>query len=129
MPIKQLLTGTPRAHCHKLIRATAIEMAGAVYEEVMKDNGQYAYWKSICPELTPDLAEGMFIEHMWPHLIGQARTTLAKMLDPACGANLTDKDRTDIHEALVKDASLRRGRTRQGSLATPPRIINGQLVN
>lgn len=129
MPIKQPLTGTPRAHCHKLIRATAIEMAGAVYEEVMKDNGRYAYWKSICPELTPALAEGMFIEYLWPHLIGQARATLATMLNPSSGANLTDRDRADIHEALVKDASLQRGRTRQGTLATPPRFVNGQVVH
>lgn len=109
-------------HCHKLICATAIEMAGALYDEVMKDNSIYAHWKAICPELTPTMTEILFIEQMWPHLIGQARATLARMLT----MEYADDLKMQIHDALCKDATLKRGRTPKGALT--PKIEGGRVV-
>lgn len=108
-------------HCHKLIRATAIEMAGELYDQVMKDNKIYEYWKTICPDLTPTLSEILFIEKMWPHLIGQARATLAKMLT----TNISEDLKQTVYDALCKDATLKRGRTRQGDVNTAPTLLPG----
>ena len=95
-------------HCHKMIRATAIEMAGALYDEVMKDNKLWAHWKAICPELTPTLCEIKFIELLWPKLIPEARATLARLLTTGLSEDL----KTSIADALIVDNTLMRGRER-----------------
>src|ERR1700722_12581452 len=96
-------------HCHVLLRATAIEMAGALYDEMMKDNTIYAGWKAACPELDPMMAEAKFIELLWPLLVrnGAARATLARTLT----SNTIDYEtKMEIHSALVLDNTLVRGR-------------------
>ncbi len=96
-------------HVHKLIRATAIEMAATLYQDVMKDNNLYAQWKSVCPDLTPTMCEAMFLELIWPKLIRQARATLASMLGPG-NANVSEKMKESIYDALVADNGLVVGR-------------------
>lgn len=96
-------------HCHKLVMATAIEMAGEVYELVMVDNDKWAYWKSMCPDLTREAARDNFVELLWPKLIEEARATLAKMLAAPIHENL----KATIYEALLLDAALQRGRPRR----------------
>lgn len=96
-------------HCHKLVRATAIEMAGELYDDVMRDNTIYEMWKKACPELSPTIAEITFIELMWPLLVrnGMARATLARALTSNA---LSEEAKTVIYDALVADATLSRGR-------------------
>lgn len=97
----------PDQHCHPLIRATAIEMAGDLYDLMMKNNGQWEEWKKINPELsTLAQYEIRFLELKWPELIEDARTTLARMLKTNCGEEL----KSAIHDALVKDNALRMAR-------------------
>jgi hypothetical protein len=98
-------------HVHKLIRATAIEMAAEVYQQVMKDNRIYAQWKKVCPELTPTTCEIAFLELLWPKLVPQARATLAQMLGPG-NANVSEKQKEQIYDALVADNALTVGRNR-----------------
>jgi hypothetical protein len=96
-------------HVHKLVRKVAIEMAGEMYEDVMKqDNKLYEEWKRQCPDLTPERLEAMWIELAWPRLVqnGSVRATLARLLTTTLDPEL----KSEIYDALVKDASLRRGR-------------------
>lgn len=95
-------------HVHKLIRATAIDMAADLYQDVMKDNKIYAQWKSVCPELTPTLCEAMFLELLWPKLIPKARATLASML----GGNYPETWKQEVYQALIDDNGLMVGRNR-----------------
>ena len=100
-------------HRHTLIRSTAIEMAAELYADAMRDNTIYEAWKSAWPEcegeFDPVKAEIMYIEMMWPLLVrnGSARATLARSLN---SSTLTHDQKMTIHEALVLDAGLRRGR-------------------
>ena len=95
------------AHVHKLIKKTAEEMAESVYEDIMRDNTVYANWKKICPDLTPKLARKEFVRLLWPKLVKDARATLASML----GGNYSEHLKKEIHEALIMDHSLQRGKS------------------
>ncbi len=101
-------------HCHKMIRAIAVEMAAEVYAAVMRgDNELYNQYKSICPDLTPVLLEIEMIELLWPKLIPQARATMAHMLT----TNISEDLKELISDALIADATLRR--VTSGRKATP----------
>lgn len=107
------MTGTPKVgkgpdqHCHPLLRATAIEMAGDLYDLMMKNNVQYAEWKRMHPDLkSAGELEIRFLELKWPELIEDARTTLAGML----AGNASEELKIQIHDALVKDNPLRLAR-------------------
>ena len=91
---------------HKLLVKTAQDMAHELYDCVMQDDSLYAYWKSQCDELTPKIAEKLFVQLMYPKLIEAARTTLAGMLANPMLTHLHE----DIYDALVKDNALRPGR-------------------
>ena len=97
----------PDQHCHPLLRATAIEMAGELYDLLMKNNEQFGEWKKLHPELK-SLAELeiRFLELKWPELLEDARATLAQML----AGNLSEELKSTIHDALVKDNPLRMAR-------------------
>lgn len=94
---------TPTVVCHKMVRAIAIEMAGALYDDVMKDNEIYKGWKLVCPDLTPTVTEALFIEMLWPKLVPQARATMARML----GTNLSEDLKQPIYRAILDDNMLR----------------------
>lgn len=96
----------PGQHCHALIRATAIEMAGELYDLMMKNNQQYAEWKRMHPDLSLVQLEIRFIELKWPELIEDARATLAQML----GMPGNEELKETIFDALCKDEPLRRAR-------------------
>ena len=95
----------PDQHCHPLLRATAIEMAGDLYDLMMKNNQQWAEWQRLHPELEGNLAqlEIRFLELKWPELLEDARATLAGML----AGNASEDLKATIHDALVKDNPLR----------------------
>lgn len=106
----------PDQHCHPMIRATAIEMAGELYDLMMKNNVQWEQWKKLNPECK-SLAEYeiRFLELKWPELVEDARTTLAGIL----GTNAPEDLKLSIHDALVKDQGLRMARMsrRQSQIA------------
>jgi hypothetical protein len=111
----------PESHCHPLLRATAIEMAGELYDLMMKNNEQWSEWKNMHPEFGGNLAqlEIRFLELKWPELIEDARATLAGML----ATNISEDLKQQIFDALVKDQGLRMARIsrRQAELANRDR--------
>lgn len=111
----------PGQHCHELIRATAIEMAGELYDLMMQNNEQWAEWQAMHPMLSKVELEIRFIELKWPELIEDARATLAQMLGGNIGEDLKER----IFDALVKDEPLRRAR--QAWAATNPSVTQGRI--
>lgn len=113
----------PDQHCHPMLRATAIEMAGELFDLMMKNNQQWEEWKRINPELsTLAQYEIRFLELKWPELIEDARATLARML----ATNIPEDLKLSIHDALVKDQGLRMARMsrRQAEIANRNRTIH-----
>lgn len=86
-------------HCHVMIRDTAREMAGALYEACASGNND---WYKANPD------QAAFIARTWPRLVAQARATLAGLLARPIDEALKEQ----IHDALIKDATLMRGRVR-----------------
>ena len=85
------------AHAHKLVAKTAQEMAHEVYEKnAGRSNDFYAKY--------PD--RDAYVKECWPLYLDAARATLAQLLT----TNMEDNLKDQIHEALIKDATLRRGR-------------------
>jgi len=85
------------AHAHKLVAKTAMEMAQEIYEKnAGKSNDFY--------EKYPD--REAYVSSCWGMYLDAARATLAQLLT----TNMEDSLKDEIHDALVKDATLRRGR-------------------
>jgi hypothetical protein len=103
------MTVAPIVHAHFMVRATAIEMAGALYEDIMRDNAIYRDWKASCPDLTPEISEKLFIELIYPRLLEAARHTLTRMLNTNIAVELKDQ----IADALIKDQTFRPQRLRR----------------
>jgi hypothetical protein len=96
-----------KVYAHKQVLHLATEMAHETYAEIMeRDNELYSEWKSMCPELTPEKCEEMFVEMIVPKLLEPARAMLAKMLGMAQYKHLHES----IYEALIQDNILRQGR-------------------
>lgn len=94
----------PDQHCHPLIRATAVEMAGDLYDLMMRNNEQWEEWKKLNPDCQSlSQYEIRFLELKWPELLEDARATLAGMLARPIDEGL----KAEIHDALVKDNGLR----------------------
>lgn len=110
---------TARRACHHLLRTTAREMAGALYDEIMKDNARFSVWKQVAADAehicSPKDLETRFIDLMWPNLIEQARVALAQALT---SPNLPESAKSEIHEALVLDNELKF----QGQRYRPPHL-------
>lgn len=99
-------------HCHKLIADTAKAMAHALFDEMMSKDAIWSEFKRQHPGLSPTQMEDKFVRHLWPQLVEQARATLAAMLATPIAEPLKE----DIMDALVRDQSLKRGRSREGDL-------------
>ena len=84
------------AYCHELIAATAKDMAGALYDEMMLDNGLYADAKA------RNITRKKFVTKVWPELVRQARATLVTMLT----GTLSETLKAQIEDALIKDNAL-----------------------
>lgn len=91
-----------RVTAHKLIANTAEQMAGAVYEELMKNNTWYAAWQERHPDLSGTALQHEFIRVTAPGMTRQARATLAQMLRNPAYSHLHDQ----IAEALILDNSF-----------------------
>lgn len=94
-------------HCHFAIKKVAEGMAGVLFEEMMSRNEIWAEFKRQHEGKTTKQLEGLFIAHLWPQMIDQARATLAGMLrSPA----ISEEQKEEIMDILVKDQTLVRGR-------------------
>jgi hypothetical protein len=85
------------AHAHKLIAKTAMEMAQEVYEKNASRSNEFY-------EKYPD--REAYVSSCWALYLDAARTTLAQLLT----TNMEESLKEQIHEALIRDATLRRGR-------------------
>jgi hypothetical protein len=96
-----------KVYAHAQVLNLATEMAHETYMDIMeRDNELYAEWKSMCPELTPEKCEEMFVEMIVPKLLDPARAILAQML----GMDQYKHLHESIYEALIQDNILRQGR-------------------
>lgn len=96
------------AHCHFLLRDTAVEMAHEAYGALMKRNDWYALWKQSRPGLNVRALESRWVSEHWGDFIEGARAVLASMLERPIAEGLKDQ----IAEALILDNTLVRGRAK-----------------
>lgn len=102
------MTQIAKAHCHKLVAETAKDMAHNLYSDLMANNQLYSAWKTQNPGLTGKALENRFVAKNWGKCLEAARAMLALMLRGPCDESL----KSTIHEALVLDATLIRGRAK-----------------
>ena len=96
----------PSKHAHKMVRETAVGMAGALYDTMMGENEWYAAWKAANPGASGEELFRRFLRKNLSKLLPQARATLAGMLATATDERLKE----DIYDALLLDKTLIRGR-------------------
>ena len=85
------------AHAHKLVAETAKGIANEIYEKnALRSNDFYEKYPS----------REAYVKSCWALYLDAARTTLTQLLTTNMDAKLKD----EIHDALIKDATLRRGR-------------------
>ena len=107
-------------HCHKMIKATAQELAGAMYEELMADDFMFTAWKKKCRGMHAKNLQKRFIARYWGSCIPIARATLTTMLR----GTLDEAVKEEIYEALCLDATLiaqRAAGTQVAGSVSPPR--------
>jgi hypothetical protein len=98
---------TPQAHCHELIKSTAVAMAHEAYAAFMENNHHYSVWKNLWPDgLSGKELEEKWVGKYWGKFIEGARAILAAMLAQPGDEGLKET----ILEALLLDNSLIRGR-------------------
>jgi hypothetical protein len=100
----------PAGHAHKLVAKIAEEAAKELYEVVMGDNVIRAEWKRQNPGLNEKMLIAKFVKKNLAKCIPFARATLTRMLTVTVDEGLKE----EILDALVLDASLRRGRGGNG---------------
>ena len=85
------------AHANKMVAETAQKMAEEVYES----------WASRSDEFYKENQDlKTYVSSCWPLYLDAARATLAQLLT----TNIADTLKDQIHDALVRDTTLRRGR-------------------
>ena len=97
-------------HVHFYVAKVATDLTLATYEAVMHNNAIRAEWKRTHPGLSEKHLQLAFVKrHLAAH-VAPARAILAEML-----ASIDDPDlQRTIHEALVADNFLTRGRDPKG---------------
>ena len=99
-------------HAHKMVVALALEMTMTTYENIMSNNDVREAWKARHPGKGEKGLQAAFAKtYLFQH-IDPARSTLAGML----ALPYDDDCKRQIHEALVLDNTLIRGR---GRVPTP----------
>lgn len=95
-------SSTPLA-AHMLVARLAREAAAELYETLMGDNLIRAEWKRQNPEANEPQLLRRFVARNWGRCIPFARATMAQMLTGPLPEHL----KAEIHDALIKDRSLR----------------------
>ncbi len=94
-------------HAHYLVAETARELCLATYEATMGNNDVRAEWKRRHPGMGELGLQAAFIKRYIGAHLAPARTTLGLMLRQT---NMDEKQKELIHQALVLDNTLVRGR-------------------
>lgn len=116
------------AHVHRMIKDVAVQMAHEKYDTLMANNDWYAMWRKRVEAhagatVTPKVLEEKWVGLAWQELIVPARAALAATLAPGASPNLDEASKMRIHEALLQDHTLLRGRTH------PMNIVGAQRPN
>lgn len=102
-------------HAHKQVAETARDMCRATYQGLMGSSNEiYSEWKRTHPGMNAQQLEDAFVRKYWSKHIAPARATLATMLS----GPYDDAFKASIHEALVLDQTLVKGRK------TPQLVMN-----
>lgn len=101
-----------QVYAHKMVVETAQEFANLLYDEVMGDNFIRTQWKAQHPGMSEIALRKQFVARNLVRCLTAARTTLASMLNAELSPNLDEKQKESIHEALLLDAVLIRGKRR-----------------
>ncbi len=99
--VQVIRSGDPVAH--QMVARIAREAACELYEILMEDNQIRAEWKRQNPGADEAALLRRFVARNWGTCIPLARATLARMLS----GPLPDHLKVQIHDALIKDRSLR----------------------
>lgn len=91
------------AYGHEMVVKLARDMAHELYDTMMRKNEAWTVWKHFCQDLSKDASEAEFVACATPHLLGDARATLASMLGQPRYAHLHDS----LYDALMKDNLIR----------------------
>lgn len=96
----------PSKHAHRLVAETAEALCSELYETVMSNNAVRAEWKRQNPDVGERELLRRFVKRNAAKCLSAARSTLAHML----ATSIDEVLKTSIHEALVLDNTLLRGR-------------------
>lgn len=110
-------------HIHRLIRATAIELAAGVYDELAKRNEWYDLHKRKFPNVSdPNQLMLLWVDEHWADMSEDARRMLVEMLTRN---DVTEEQKEEIHAALTKDQRFREGRRKASfrKLAKMTRVL------
>ena len=102
--------GEQSIHAHYLVAETARELCLATYEATMGNNAVRAEWKRRHPGMGELGLQAAFIKRYIASHLAPARTTLGLMLRQSA---MDPKQKELIHQALVLDNTLSRGRNPQ----------------
>jgi hypothetical protein len=106
--------GNLTVHAHRQVVDTAKDIAREIYSALMQNNHRYLQWKKTALPMFPDGSptnqqlEDLFVNECFPSQIETARATLAGLLATPISEDL----KSEIHDALVKDAPFAEGRKR-----------------
>lgn len=93
-------------NAHWRVAEVAQQMANELWPIYARDNEFYRHMRA-GGQITEDDARIQFVMRMTPKLLEDAREMLAECLNSKA---LSDKEKMEVHEALVLDNDLRAGR-------------------
>lgn len=93
-------------HADLQVARVAVGIAYAMFDELAKDNARFAALQRANPGKSTATLARRFVRRMAPLLLDEARATMAAMLKSHTNSEL----REQIYSALLRDATLRRGR-------------------
>lgn len=90
-------------YAHKQVVEVAKGIARELYDAMMQVNESYAVWQRLCEDIKKKDCEEEFVRLATPHLLDDARTTMAALL----GQPGNDHLKEGIFDALIKDNEIR----------------------
>ena len=110
------MAGMRELHVHELVLATARGMTLVDYENLMSSNDIRAAWKAKHPGASELGLQAAFVKRYLAAHVEGARAMLAGIL----GQSIDEKLKLTIHDALVKDMTLVRGRAMASAVRRLP---------
>lgn len=91
------------SYAHKKVVEVAKAIAHELYDAMMSNNETYAVWQRFCEDLKKSDHEAEFVALATPHLLDDARATLAGLLGQPGKESLKE----EIYDVLMKDNLIR----------------------